>query len=171
MRHVAFIRNLNQGQRGHVRTADLLAAFEAAGCGDPAAFRSNGTVVFDGDPGAAQDVADALAASTGVRRDVFVVSLDDVAAVVAEHGGAPDAGRRELTLHAPVTIPLDERTRQEAARRRCRVLQAGPGWAVTVNERDRESNATPVVERLTGAPASSRGIPTLTALVQKFGPG
>ena len=167
MRQVAFVRNLNQGQRGHVTTTDLLAAFAAAGCGDPTAFRSNGTVVFDGDAASAQAAADVLAARTGVQRNVFVLPLDVVAAVVAELGGAPDSGRLELTLHAPVTIVLDERTQREAARRRCRLLRTGHGWAVTENDRDRESNATPVVERLTGEPASSRGFPTLTALVRR----
>lgn len=168
MRHVAFVRDLNQGQRGHPTTADLLAAFAAAGCREPQAFRSNGTVVFDGDPAAAQDALGLLAARTGTERDVFTLPLDAVAAVVAEHGDRPDTGRRELTLHAPVTIALDEHAAQEAARRRCRILQTGPGWAVTVNERDRESNATPVLERITGAPASSRGLPTLTRLVDRF---
>ncbi|SDG21815.1 DUF1697 domain-containing protein [Klenkia brasiliensis] len=169
MRHVAFVRNLNQGQRGHATTADLLAAFADAGCRHPHAFRSNGTVVLEGDPRSALDAMDLLAARTGVAREVFVLPLDQVAAVVAEHGDAPDAARREFTLHAPVTIDLDERTRQQAARRRCRILQTGHGWAVTVNERDRESHATPVVERLTGAPASSRGLPTLVGLVDRFG--
>ena len=169
MRRVAFVRNLNQGQRGQPSSSDLLAAFHDAGCLDPTTFRSNGTVVFDGEVSAG-DVEDALAARTGAGRDVFVVGLDRIGAVVAVHGGALDAGRRELTLHAPVTLRLDEGAVREAARRRCRILQVGPGWAVTVNDRDHESNATPVVERLTGAPASSRGIPTLARLVERFRP-
>ncbi len=170
MRHVAFVRNLNQGQRGHVSTPDLLAAFAGAGCRGPVAVRSNGTVVFEGDPGAALDAVEALAARTGVVREVFVLSLAQVVAVVDEHGAAPDTGRRELTLHAPVTVPLDERTAREAARRRCRLLQTGPGWTVVLDERDRESNGTPVLERITGAPASSRGLPTLVQLVDRFRP-
>lgn len=170
MRQVAFVRNLNQGQRGHVSTAELLAAFRAAGCEDPHAFRSNGTVVFGGDPGSAADAVGVLAARTGVGREVFVVALGQLVDIVSDHADTPDAHRRELTLHAPVTIADDERTAREAARRRCRVLQTGPGWAVLVNERERESNATPVLERITGAPASSRGIPTLAGLVDRHRP-
>ncbi len=69
-----------------------------------------------------------------------------------------------------MTVPLDERTAREAARRRCRLLQTGPGWTVVLDERDRESNGTPVLERITGAPASSRGLPTLVQLVDRFRP-
>ena len=130
MRHVAFVRNLNQGQRGHVTTAELVAAFVEAGCHDPVPFQSNGTVVFEGD---------------------------------AER--APDAARRELTLHAGNRIVLDATAQAEAGRRRCVLLDTGVGWVVSLNARCRESNATPVLERLTGAPATSRGLPTLIRLV------
>lgn len=168
MRHVAFVRNLNQGQRGHVSTADLIAAFVDAGCHDPVPFQSNGTVVFGGDPALAHDAMDALAARTGVEREVFTIALDELRDIVAAHRDAPDSGRRELTLHGGDAIVLDAQTEHEAARRRCRVLDSGAGWVVTLNERDRESNATPVIERLTGQPATSRGLPTLTRLIARF---
>ncbi|MEX0152297.1 DUF1697 domain-containing protein [Microbacterium sp. LMI1-1-1.1] len=167
MRRVAFIRNLNQGQRGHVSTADLVGSFDDAGCRDVAPFQSNGTVVFSGPAALATDAMSSLAVRTGVEREVFVHGFDDLADIVAAHRGADDAARRELTLHAPVLIALDERAASEAARRRCSLLQTAVGWTVTRNERDRESNATPVIERLTGAPATSRGLPTLIRLVDR----
>ncbi|WZH37397.1 MAG: DUF1697 domain-containing protein [Microbacterium enclense] len=170
MRHVAFVRNLNQGQRGHASTADLVAAFADAGCQNPTSFQSNGTLVFEGDATLAADALSALAARTGVTREVFTLGLDELAGIVAAHRDTEDAARRELTLHAPTTIALDERTAAEARRRRCVIVASGPGWAVTRNERDRESHATPVIERLTGAPATSRGIPTLTRLIDRFAP-
>lgn len=168
MRHVAFVRNLNQGQRGHVSTADLAAAFLNAGCHDPAPFQSNGTLVFGGDPALAHDAMDALAARTGVEREVFTLALDELRDIVTRHGDASDSGRRELTLHGGDALVLDAHTEREAARRRCRILDSGAGWIVTLNERDRESNATPVIERLTGRPATSRGLPTLTRLISRF---
>lgn len=168
MRHVAFVRNLNQGQRGHVSTADLVAAFLDAGCHDPVPFQSNGTVVFGGDPALAHDAMDALAARTGVEREVFTRALDELRDIATRHGDAPDSGRRELTLHGGHALVLDAQTEHEAARRRCRVLDSGSGWVVTLNERDRESNATPVIERLTGHPATSRGLPTLSRLIARF---
>lgn len=169
MRRVAFVRNLNQGQRGHVSTPELVAAFEDAGCHDIVPFQSNGTIVYSGHGALAVDAMSALATSTGVDREVFTLGTDDLTDIVLTHGLADDAARRELTLHAPVRIPLDERAATEAARRRCTLIETGVGWTVTVNERDRESNATPVIERLTGAPATSRGLPTLVRLVDRLG--
>lgn len=169
MRYVAFVRNLNLGQRGHVSTADLIGAFSDAGCHDVTSFQSNGTVVFRGEPDLAVDAMSALAARTGVVREVFVLALRTLAGLVAAHRVADDAARRELTLHAPITIARNDETQHEAARRRCAILDTGRGWTITKNERDRESNATPVVERVTGTPATSRGIPTLARLVDRFG--
>ena len=65
MLHVAFVRNLNQGQRGHVSTTDLVAAFDDAGCHDASPFQSNGTIVFSGEAAHAADAMCALAARTG----------------------------------------------------------------------------------------------------------
>lgn len=167
MLHVAFVRNLNQGQRGHVSTTDLVAAFDDAGCHDASPFQSNGTIVFSGEAAHAADAMCALAARTGVEREVFTLAWEDLADTVDAHRHADDAACRELTLHAPVRIALDEQSGREAARRRCRLLQTEVGWTVTANERDRESNATPVIERLTGAPATSRGLPTLIRLIDR----
>jgi uncharacterized protein (DUF1697 family) len=171
VQHVAFIRNVNQGQGGHPSTADLVGAFVDAGCPDAVAFQSNGTIVFEtDDPDAA--IADALAAleaRSGIAREGFGMPLSDLARIVEAHAGEPEGHRRELTLHTGGVIAAsDPDVMREAAHRRCRVVDAGPGWAVLLNERDRESNGTPVVERLTGARATSRGIPTLTRLVDRF---
>lgn len=172
MDHVAFLRNVNQGQRGHPSTADVRAAFADAGCPDAALFQSNGTIVFSaGDPDTVIAVAvDALAARTGVERDGFGMPLLTVADIVDVQAHAPDGHRRELTLHGGGVLDgSDPVIAGEAAHRRCRIVASGPGWAVLLNERDRESNGTPVVERITGGPATSRGIPTLVRLVDRFG--
>lgn len=172
VRSVAFVRNVNQGQRGHPSTADVLGAFADVGVEAAVVFQSNGTVVFSGSPSTvlAGDVSEALIRRTGLEREVFVLPMDELVRVVDEHGVAPDAARRELTLHGGGVLGVsDELTVSTASHRRCVVLAAGPGWAVTANERDRESNATPVIERLTGGPATSRGMPTLTRLVERFG--
>ncbi|MGN8552915.1 UNVERIFIED_CONTAM: DUF1697 domain-containing protein [Microbacterium sp. SLM126] len=171
MRCVAFFRNVNQGQRGHPSTSDLLAAFADAGCTDAVAFQSNGTVVFTSHDaaGVLPDVRAALTSRSGVDREVYGMPLPRVAALVDAHAAAPDAVHRELTLHAGGVIDIDDPAAiDEAAHRRCRLVEAGDGWAVTANERDRESNATPVVERLTDRPATSRGLPTLIRLVDRF---
>ena len=46
MRCVAFMRNVNQGQRGHPSTADIVSGFADAGCPDVEMFQSNGTILF-----------------------------------------------------------------------------------------------------------------------------
>lgn len=174
MRFVAFVRNLNQGQRGHSSTSDLVAAFARAGYAEAVTFQSNGTVVFE-DASADHALAGVqraqreLAEGSGVEREIFVIPLDKIVAITEAHALAPDAARRELTLHVGNMIDVDDpAVVSEAAHRRCRVLAAGEGWAISTNERDRESNATPVIERLTGAPATSRGLSTLVRLVDRF---
>lgn len=173
VKSVVFFRNVNQGERGHPSTADLLGALADAGLTGAVPFQSNGTVVVtDAAPRAVlDDVQAALAARSGIEREVFTMPLDEVAAIVDGHAHAPDASRRELTLHAGDVIDIDDAAViAEAAHRRCRLVAAGAGWVVSANERDRESNATPVVERLTAAAATSRGLPTLVRLVDRFAP-
>ena len=93
-----------------------------------------------------------------------------MAAIVNAHAVEVDAERRELTLHGDGLIDLqDPEVIRVAAHRRCTIIDAGDGWVVTINERERESNATPLVERLTGSPATSRGLPTLIRLIDRFG--
>jgi len=169
---VAFLRNVNQGQRGHPSTSALLTAFADAGCPGAVPFQSNGTIVLDADDPqtATAEAVLALAARSGHEREGFWMPLADVARIVDDHAGCPDAARRELTLHSGGTIdPADPVTIREAAHRRCEIVESGDGWLVAVNERDRESNSTPTVERITGLPATSRGLPTLVRLIDRFG--
>jgi uncharacterized protein (DUF1697 family) len=170
MRCVAFLRNVNQGQRGHPSTADIMAAFENAGCLNPLPFQSNGTVVFQADdPAAVTDAVSAwIAEHAGLEREVFWIPFDDLVAVVEAHSTASHPHRHEFTLHGGGAIVVDPEVRREAAHRRCEIVDTGPGWALTRNERDSDGNATPVIERLTGGPASSRGLPTIVRLVDRF---
>jgi uncharacterized protein (DUF1697 family) len=171
VRHIAFVRNVNQGQRGHPSAADILAAFADAGAEGAAGFQSNGTVVFTADDPhtVMQDAMAALSARSGLERDAFWMPLPDAVAVAEAHGTKPDASRRELTLHNGGVIDRHDPAVQSIAEpRRCKIVDAGIGWIVSVNERDRESNATPVAEMLTGGPATSRGLPTLVRLIDRF---
>jgi uncharacterized protein (DUF1697 family) len=168
MLHIAFLRNVNQGQRGHPSTADILAAFTDAGCAGATAFQSNGTIVFEsGDPQAVvSDALVALTARSGLEREGFWMPLADVATIVDTHADEPDVARREMTLHSGGAIELnDPEVVRVAAHRRCEIVDAGDGWFVSINERDRESNGTPVAERLTGRAASSRSLGTLARLL------
>ncbi|WP_127818033.1 DUF1697 domain-containing protein [Microbacterium sp. CPCC 204701] len=171
MRCVALLRNVNQGQRGHPSTADILGAFEDAGCLGAVPFQSNGTVVFEADDPAtaAEAVVASIAARAGLERDCFWIPFDDLVSVVDEHGATPDPHRHEFTLHSGGTIdPAHPDVASEAAYRRCELVATGAGWALTRNERDGDGNATPVIERVTGGQATSRGLRTVVRLVDRF---
>jgi uncharacterized protein (DUF1697 family) len=174
MRHVAFLRNVNQGQRGHPSTDDIRAAFSDAGCPDAVPFQSNGTILFDADDAAAvmETVVASITARSGLERDAFAVPFAELATVVETHGTTLDPRRFEFTLHHGGTVDVgDPAVIQHASQHRCELVDAGPGWALVRNQREGEGNATPVIQRLTGGPASSRGLPTLVRLVDRFADG
>ena len=172
MRCVAFMRNVNQGQRGHPATADILGGFADAGCPDIQTFQSNGTIVFDsGEPAAVvAQAADAIAVRSGYERDILWIPLSQAAAVVDQHGATPEPRRFEFTLHRGAIIdPLDARVVSRAREHRCSIVDAGRGWALVRNEIEGEGHATPLLESLTGSRATSRGLPTMIRLVSRFG--
>lgn len=171
MRSVAFMRNVNQGQRGHPTTADILAGFADAGCPDAQAFQSNGTIVFDADdPAAAVDAAaDAIAARSGHERRILWMPLSDLAAIVVVHGATAEPRRHEFTLHGGGAIDAqDPDVMSVTVQNRCSIVDAGYGWALVRNDVDGQGHATPTLERLTGTRATSRGLPTLVRLVSRF---
>ena len=171
MRCIALMRNVNQGQRGHPSTADILAGFADAGCPEAQTFQSNGTVLFDArSPARVVERAEAaIAEHSGHERDIFWISLATLLAVVGEHGES-EAHGCEFTLHAGGTIDRhDPRVVKLAAEHRCSIVDAGPGWALVRNHLQGEGHATPVLERLTGSRATSRGLPTLVRLAARFG--
>lgn len=128
--------------------------------------QSNGTIVFSARSAdvdsLVRDAVAALARAAGHARELFAMPLDTLRPLVDEHGSALDAHRRELTLHGGGVLPPDAPALLEAERRgHCTVIDAGPGWVVTLNHRDRQSNGTPVVEQVLGVPATSRSFVTL----------
>jgi hypothetical protein len=173
VRCVAFLRNVNQGQRGHPSTADILAGFADAGCRDVVPFQSNGTVVFDADDPdeVIETVVASIAARAGLERDGFWLPLEELIGVVDAHGAVSDPRRFEFTVHGGGTIDIgDPEVVAAAALRRCEIVDSGVGWTLTRNHRQGEGNATPVIEQLTGGRASSRGLPTLVRLAHRFAP-
>lgn len=171
MRHVVFLRNVNQGQRGHPATADIVGALADAGFPDAAMYRSNGTAVVTGavDAGSLADIEAALAARSGQDRTVLALPLAEVVRVAREHGGT-DAGRRELTVHAGGQLDAEDPVLGAVAERwGCRVVATGTGWLVSSHLYDQGVSATPAVEEVTGSPASSRGMRTIVGLADRFG--
>ncbi len=176
MRHVFLIRNVNLGQRGHPSAADLLGAFAAAGAAGAVSVQSNGTVVVEStDPSAlAEAVEDALEGATGIRREVFALPLTVIASIVDAYVDGADSSRLELTVYSAPAVMTGDNAAEETQRRgRCRVLSAGEcegaAWALVLNEVERQSNGTPVVERIMGGPATSRSLATLRRVAERFG--
>jgi uncharacterized protein (DUF1697 family) len=171
MLHVAFLRNVNQGQRGHLAAADLISAFSEVGAHEVSTFQSNGTVVFASEnPDAVGRRVRGHLTAQGLFDDLIVVRpitlVEDVVGEFAEHD---HAGRFELTLFAGDRLLEDTAALTAAAAyRRCTVVARGPGWVVVGNERDRESNGTPTIEAVLADRATSRGLPTLLRLVDRF---
>lgn len=170
---MAFMRNVNQGQRGHPSTADIVAGFADAGCPDVQTFQSNGTILFDSDEPAeaVESAAEAVAARSGHDREILWIPLAVLVAVVDEHGATPEPRRYEFSLHRGGTVDgQDLDVTNLTSEHRCSIVDAGPGWALVRNDVEGEGHATPVLERLTGDRVTSRGLPTLIRLVSKFGP-
>ena len=172
MRCVAFLRNVNQGQRGHPSTADIVAGFADAGCSDVETFQSNGTVIFDADDPAeaVASAAEAIAARSGHERDILWMPLTDLVAIADAHAATPDPHGHEFTLYRGGVVDGEAREARELlGKAGCEIVDAGPGWALVRNDVDGQGNATPLIERLTGDRATSRGLPTLLRLVSRFG--
>jgi uncharacterized protein (DUF1697 family) len=174
MRCVGLMRNVNQGQRGHPSTADIVAGFADAGCPDVRTFQSNGTILFDSEEPAeaVATAAEAIAVRSGHERDILWIPLADLVAIVDEHGATPEPHRHEFTLHRGGTVDArDPEVVSLTTQYRCSIVDAGPGWTLVRNDIDGQGSATPVIEHLTGDRATSRGLPTLIRLVGRFGPG
>jgi hypothetical protein len=166
---VAFFRNLNLGQRrSHSPTRlQLLDAFERAGATTATSFQVNGTIVFetDQDP---QALADEV-----VRLLTPVCGYDDIVCV------RPVDRLRELDLedvpaNAEVSFfdgpdPFPEPLPWDAPPRGgLTVVQADGRHAISVNDLERTSGATWVLETLLGVPVTSRGVPTMRRLLAKL---
>jgi hypothetical protein len=156
---VAFFRNLNQGQRGSPSSQALADALRDAGADRVTLVRGNGTAVFTADDPVATAQRAAGALSPWADR-VFVRDWVWLKQLVGGIDVALD-GRTEVTLFDDVELNEAIPIRGTG----CTIVAAGEGFALVENDEERRSNGTPTVERLLGAPATSRGISTLRRVV------
>ncbi len=163
---VALFRNLNLGQGWAPRRPQLEEAFADAGAARVRSVRSNGTVVFEhpAPKRAAAQVRTALGGLTG---------YDDVVVVRRAHW-LLDLVRRADTLDLPVGAaaevaffdarsPLPLVLPWASPDGRLRVLAGDHRHAVTSfhDASGRGSNATVVLQRVTGVRVTSRGLDTV----------
>jgi uncharacterized protein (DUF1697 family) len=159
---VAFLRNLNQGQRGHVTTAGLVGAFEAAGARDVHPVRANGTVLFDA-PNPDECLGRVLDELAGTAPWADVAFVRDRAWLAERASEFPadvvpslvEVSLFDGALADPAPVPGLW----------CTIVRAGDGYAITVNERPGTSQATPSLERLLGSPVTSRSATTIRSVL------
>ncbi len=158
MTSVAFFRNLNQGQRGHVATAQLVDSFLSGGGREVRPVRGNGTVIFDAD--------DPQACLASVLEQLHGVSAwGDVGFVRDAAWLAERAGEFPADV-APALVELSLFDGEFAhplplTGKGCTVIRAGAGYVITVNDAMGTSQATPTLERAMGTPVTSRAASTV----------
>ena len=161
MTSIAFFRNLNQGQRGSPATSDLVEAFRAAGAQDITAVGSNGTVLFSSDDPDA--VAERVAGQLLPWHDQVVVRETEwLAGVLGSVDRDLDAVTEVTMFEAGQLLEISVPHPATGST----ITRVGPGFAVVVNHRQRQSNGTPAVERLGGRPATSRSVTTLRRVLR-----
>ena len=163
---VAFFRNLNLGQGWAPRRPQLEAAFVDAGAAGVRSVRSNGTVIFEhpAPVRAGAAVRAALGALTGyddvvvVRRARWLLDLVRRAETLDLSDGVPvEVAFFDARPPFPLTLPWS------SPDGRLRVLAGDHRHAVTSfhDESGRGSNATAVLQQVTGVRVTSRGLDTV----------
>ena len=168
---VAFFRNLNLGQRRSRSPTrpELLEAFGRAGAGAAVSFQTNGTVIFESGAKSAQLLAD-----EAVRLLTPVCGYDDMA-VARAVGWLEELDLEQVPANAEVSFfdgpdPFPEPLPWDAPRGGLVVIRADGQHAVSVNDLERSSGATWVLEKRLGVPVTSRGVPTMRRLLTKLAP-
>jgi uncharacterized protein (DUF1697 family) len=90
MKFVAFIRNINVGQKGFPNRSQLENAFTASGAQDVVSFQSNGTVVFDLTPDSSLlsfkgTFNEALRLNLNFSEPFFIRNLEAIKAAVQQN--------------------------------------------------------------------------------------
>jgi len=166
---VAFLRNLNLGQRrSHSPTRpQLLEAFAQAGAASAVSFQTNGTVIFAPGRRSPQRLAE--------RAVALLTPVCEYCDMVATR---PADWVRELDLdevpsHAEVSFfdgpePFPEPLPWDPPGRGLVVIRADSRHAVSVDDPSGSSGATWVLEDRLGVKVTSRGVPTMRRLQTKL---
>jgi len=181
MKFVAFLRNVNLGQRGSPTRPQFESTFLPAGAETATSLLSNGTLVFTIPDGslASKTAARAgaiLRESCGWRERIFVRGCRQLAQLVegdpfAEFAGVAVA-ERAITFFEPqdsvaVTAPI------ESVRKDCLVfrIDAGEAFSITRIVAGKTGYPTPVLESALKSPVTTRSWGTILRLVAKHGKG
>jgi uncharacterized protein (DUF1697 family) len=179
VRFASFFRNVNVGRPGSPSTAQLLAAFAAAGGADVATFLTHGNVVFTApDAGAAERVArlarEALERACGLAQPTFTRSLPHLAALVAADpfAGAPTRDvYQQVVSFLPADAAPDLAPPLATARGDVELVRVAGAEAFSVTRKvnGQAGPANAFLERATGARATTRQWSTVVRLVARHG--
>ncbi|HSJ71419.1 MAG TPA: DUF1697 domain-containing protein [Acidimicrobiia bacterium] len=168
MRHVAFLRAINTGNR-RLKMADLRRAFDDAGFGPVATHLATGNVIFPPGPGPNRgELEGVIRDSFGFMAEVFLRDEDHVRTIVDRSPWPPwflvevsflerepdraTARELEATIRKPEALIVD---RTEVFFRR-----EGKGIETVHKE------AT--TERILGMRTTRRGLSTITGIVERY---
>jgi uncharacterized protein (DUF1697 family) len=179
MKFIAFLRNVNLGQRHSPTRAQLESAFLQAGASMAASVMSNGTLVFSvADSTIAKSTSDRaseiLKQVCGLNEPAFVRSLSHLAEPAAED---PFADFGNLAVHERCISIFDRQAivqvewPLESQRGDCIIFRIDDGEALSVT---REVNGkagypTPVLESALNVPVTTRSWTTLLRAIEKYG--
>lgn len=177
MKFVAFLRNVNLGQRHSPTRAQLEAAYLQAGAGAAASIMSNGTVVFTaaGGPEAraiSERARVILGTVCGMREPIFVSGLGRLARLAAEApfatAAAEGAAAPCISFFTPtprprLTLPLSSPNGDCVVFR----LSAGLALSLTRTVRGKTGYPTPVLEHALRRPVTTRAWATLLRVIAR----
>ena len=178
MKHAVFFRNLNLGRPRSPTRAQFEAAFLAAGAESAASFLTNGTMVFEArNKTLARKVlaqaSQTMAAECGLREPGFLRSVDQLAGLVAldpfarvDRDSVYEVCITFLDAKHPALPALPLVSKREDVE----LLSATEGEVFSISRVVGNTPGSPnaFLEKLLGAPASTRAWNTVGRLVAKY---
>jgi uncharacterized protein (DUF1697 family) len=176
--HAAFLRAVNLGATRKAASAELRAAFEAAGFSDVATFRTSGNVVFSTGPKAGlakltTRIEDALAEALGFEVPTFVRDARQLKAIAAHEpfpSKAVEASRGKLQvalLRSRPSAKDREAVLALAGDRDLLALRGTELYWLPSGGTQQSSLDMKTIDRLLG-PMTMRTLGTIAQLHQKF---
>lgn len=179
MKHAVFFRNLNLGRTNCPDRVQLESAFMSAGAESAASFLTNGTLVFSSknQASAREVLAQAcrtLRSECGLREPAYLRKVDELAALVA---GDPFRSVAPGSVYACCVSFLPARYSEppawphSSARGDVEILDITKTEVFSISRQITKSPGSPnaFLEKLLGAPVTTRNWNTVVRLVAKHG--
>lgn len=172
-RHVGFIRNVMIGRSG-LTASHLLRLAETSGAVRPTSHLATGNLAFDAAPADVANIADrleeAIAGTIGRHEPIFVRSVDHLERAVTAHRFAEldvDDVKDRCVSYLPVPLPETATLPLTTPRGDVVIFEVDglDAYSVTRLVDSRSSSPGPTLEKLTGAPVTSRNWNTIERIL------